>query len=87
MIDNPLVYLNGEFTLMSEAKISVLDRGFIFGDGIYEVIPVYDRKMFRAEQHLARLFRSLDAVRIKNVRCQAFFDDEHDAKNLYKAIV
>lgn len=66
MIDNPLVYLNGEFTLLSQAKISVLDRGFIFGDGIYEVIPVYARKMFRAEQHLARLFRSLDSVRIKN---------------------
>ena len=63
---DPLVYLNGELTPLSEAKISVLDRGFIFGDGIYEVIPVYARKMFRSEQHLARLFRSLTAIGITN---------------------
>jgi len=65
-MNDPLVYLNGVMTPLSEAKISVLDRGFIFGDGIYEVIPVYGRKMFRADQHLARLFRSLDAIGIKN---------------------
>ncbi|MBI3285643.1 MAG: D-amino acid aminotransferase [Burkholderiales bacterium] len=63
---DPLVYLNGAMTPISEAKIPVLDRGFIFGDGIYEVIPVYGRKMFRAGQHLARLFRSLAAVGIAN---------------------
>jgi D-alanine transaminase len=62
----PLVYLNGHLTPISEAMIPVLDRGFIFGDGIYEVIPVYGRKMFRAEQHLARLFRSLQAIGIAN---------------------
>ncbi|GGX54208.1 D-amino acid aminotransferase [Undibacterium squillarum] len=61
-----LVYLNGEFQSLSEARIPVLDRGFIFGDGIYEVIPVYGRKMFRAKQHMARLFRSLDAIGIPN---------------------
>lgn len=65
-MDDPLVYLNGQLTPLSEAKIPVLDRGFIFGDGIYEVIPVYKRKMFRSEQHLARLFRSLDAISITN---------------------
>jgi len=65
-MDDPLVYLNGAMTPLSEAKIPVLDRGFIFGDGIYEVIPVYGRKMFRPEQHLKRLFRGLDAVRIDN---------------------
>ncbi len=65
MLD-PLVYLNGALTPLSEAKIPVLDRGFIFGDGIYEVIPVYERKMFRAEQHLSRLFRSLNAIGITN---------------------
>ncbi|MBC3879595.1 D-amino acid aminotransferase [Undibacterium sp. FT79W] len=65
-MNDPLVYLNGAMTPLSEAKISVLDRGFIFGDGIYEVIPVYGRKMFRADQHLARLFRSLDAIGINN---------------------
>lgn len=63
---DPLVYLNGELTPLSEAKISVLDRGFIFGDGVYEVVPVYRKKPFRMEQHLARLFRSLAAIRIDN---------------------
>ncbi|MGV8893680.1 MAG: D-amino acid aminotransferase [Burkholderiaceae bacterium] len=65
-MDDPIVYLNGQLTPLSEAKIPVLDRGFIFGDGIYEVIPVYKRRMFRSEQHLARLFRSLDAISIAN---------------------
>jgi D-alanine transaminase len=63
---DPQVYLNGEFTPLSEAKISVLDRGFIFGDGIYEVVPVYGRKPFRMAQHLARLERSLGSLRIRN---------------------
>jgi D-alanine transaminase len=63
-MENTLVYLNGSFIPLNEAKISVLDRGFIFGDGIYEVIPMYQRRLFRADQHLARLFRSLAAVGI-----------------------
>ncbi|MBC7574784.1 MAG: D-amino acid aminotransferase, partial [Herminiimonas sp.] len=46
----PLVYLNGALTPIGEAKVSVLDRGFIFGDGIYEVIPIYARRMFRPQQ-------------------------------------
>jgi len=58
------VYLNGEFTRADEAKISVLDRGFIFGDGIYEVVPVYNGKAFRIKEHLDRLDRSLNALRI-----------------------
>lgn len=65
-MDDPLVYLNGAMTPLSEAKIPVLDRGFIFGDGVYEVIPIYKRKMFRADQHMARLFRSLAAIEIAN---------------------
>ncbi|RBA24936.1 D-amino acid aminotransferase [Herminiimonas fonticola] len=65
-MDDPFVYLNGTLTPLSEAKVPVLDRGFIFGDGIYEVIPVYDRKLFRPKQHLARLFRGLAAVSIAN---------------------
>ena len=65
-LPDPLVYLNGTLTPLSEAKIPVLDRGFIFGDGIYEVIPIYQRKLFRAEQHMARLFRSLAAIGIDN---------------------
>lgn len=65
-MQDSLVYLNGQFTPLSEAKIPVLDRGFIFGDGVYEVIPMYARKLFRAKQHMARLFRSLAAVEIAN---------------------
>jgi D-alanine transaminase len=65
-MNDPIVYLNGAMTPLSEARIPVLDRGFIFGDGVYEVIPVYGRKMFRAEQHIARLFRSLAAISIEN---------------------
>ncbi|MBR7777934.1 D-amino acid aminotransferase [Undibacterium rugosum] len=65
-MNDPLVYLNGAMTPLSAAHVSVLDRGFIFGDGIYEVIPVYQRRMFRASQHLARLFRSLEAIGIPN---------------------
>lgn len=63
---DPMVYLNGAMTPLSEAKIPVLDRGFIFGDGIYEVIPIYGRKLFRSDQHMARLFRSLAAIGIPN---------------------
>lgn len=74
-MNDPLVYLHsngsGGLTPLSEAKVPVLDRGFIFGDGIYEVIPVYARKMFRAEQHMARLFRSLAAIGIANPHTQA----------------
>jgi D-alanine transaminase len=63
---NPIVYLNGEWLPLSDAKVSVLDRGFVFGDGIYEVVPSYARKPFRLESHLRRLQRSLAAVRIKS---------------------
>ena len=59
-------YLNGEFTELPNARISVMDRGFIFGDGIYEVVPVYGGALFRLPQHMARLDRSLREVRIKN---------------------
>ena len=59
-------YLNGEFTLLPDAKISVMDRGFIFGDGVYEVVPVYAGQPFRFESHMARLDRSLAELRIAN---------------------
>jgi D-alanine transaminase len=65
-VDNDsMVYLNGEYVRLGDAKISVLDRGFIFGDGIYEVVPAYNGKPFRMEGHLARLERSLAAIGIK----------------------
>ena len=61
-----MIYLNGEFMPIEQARISVLDRGFIFGDGVYEVIPSYSRRPFRLPEHLARLRASLDAIRIAN---------------------
>jgi D-alanine transaminase len=65
-IPDTLCYLNGEYSSLREAKVSVLDRGFIFGDGIYEVVPAYGGRLFRFEEHLARLNRSLTKVRIEN---------------------
>lgn len=59
-------YLNGEFTTLPNAKISVMDRGFIFGDGVYEVAPVYQGQLFRFDNHMARLERSLKELRIVN---------------------
>jgi len=61
-----LVYLNGEYLPLNEAKVSVLDRGFIFGDGVYEVIPAYAGNALRFDHHMQRLQNSLDAVRIDN---------------------
>jgi D-alanine transaminase len=61
-----MIYLNGEFMPIEDAKISVLDRGFIFGDGVYEVIPAYSRRPFRLAEHLARLQASLDAISLAN---------------------
>lgn len=59
-------YLNGEFSTVRDAKVSVLDRGFIFGDGIYEVVPAYEGRPFRFDEHMARLERSLGEMRIAN---------------------
>ncbi|MEO8767276.1 MAG: D-amino acid aminotransferase [Nitrosospira sp.] len=61
-----MIYLNGDFMPLEEARIPVLDRGFIFGDGVYEVIPVYSRKPFRLADHLLRLQHSLDGIRLPN---------------------
>lgn len=60
------VYLNGEWLPLGEARVSVLDRGFMLGDGVYELIPVYLRKSFRLDEHLRRLQRSLDGIRLAN---------------------
>ena len=67
-LPDTLCYLNGEYTPLCNAKVSVLDRGFMFGDGVYEVIPAYGGKLFRFDEHLARLSRSLGKVRIANPR-------------------
>ena len=61
-----MIYLNGRFMPIEEACVPVLDRGFIFGDGVYEVIPVYSRRPFRLREHLKRLQHSLDGIRLSN---------------------
>ena len=66
-----MICLNGEFMPIEQAKISVLDRGFIFGDGVYEVVPSYSRRPFRLAEHLARLQASLDAIRLANPNTSA----------------
>lgn len=60
------VYLNGQFLPLAEARISPLDRGFLYGDGVYEVIPVYSRRPFRMVEHLGRLQATLDGIRLTN---------------------
>ncbi|MCK9283155.1 MAG: D-amino acid aminotransferase [Rhodocyclaceae bacterium] len=65
-MNTPYIHLNGRLLPLDQACIPVMDRGFLFGDGVYEVIPVYSRRPFRLVEHLARLQRSLDAVRIAN---------------------
>ena len=60
------IYLNGEWLPPGEARVSVMDRGFLFGDGVYEVIPVYSRRPFRLDEHLARLQQSLDGIQLSN---------------------
>ena len=61
-----MVYLNGNFIEKDKAYISIMDRGFLFGDGVYEVFPVYDNKVIGLEPHLNRLQDGLDAINIKN---------------------
>jgi D-alanine transaminase len=65
-LPDTLCHLNGQTLPLRDAKVSVLDRGFIFGDGVYEVIPVYGRRLFRFDEHMARLQRSLTKLRIAN---------------------
>jgi len=66
-----MVFLNGKFVPIDEARVSVLDRGFIFGDGVYELVPVYSRVPFRLDEHLARLERSLAEAKIRNPHSRA----------------
>jgi len=61
-----MIYLNGEFMPIEQARIPVLDRGFIFGDGVYEVVPVYSRHPFRLAEHLRRLQDSLNSIKLVN---------------------
>lgn len=61
-----LVYLNGDYMPLDEARIPVMDRGFLFGDGVYEVIPAYHGRLFRMREHLQRLERSLQGIGMEN---------------------
>jgi D-alanine transaminase len=65
-MNDTLCFLNGEYLPVSQARVSVLDRGFIFGDGVYDVVPVYGQRLFRFDEHMARLNRSLGKLRIAN---------------------
>jgi len=64
-LPDSLCYLNGDYLPLNQAKVSVMDRGFLFGDGAYESIPVYQRRLFRFDDHLARLERSLGKLEIE----------------------
>ena len=70
-----IAYLNGEWIAPEDARVSVFDRGFMFGDGIYEVMAVYGHQVFTLDQHVARLHRSLDAIRIKSPHDDAGWRD------------
>ncbi len=70
-----IVYLNGEFMPIEEARVPVLDRGFIFGDGVYEVIPVYSRRAFRMAEHLQRLQHSMDGIKLPNPHSEREWTD------------
>jgi D-alanine transaminase len=64
-------FVDGSFMPVTEARVSVLDRGFLFADGVYEVIPAYGGKTFALKQHLARLARSLKELQIANPHTEA----------------
>ena len=61
----PLCFLNGEYLPLAEARVSPLDRAFLFGDAVYEVVPVYGGRPFRLREHLERLTRSLSGIRMQ----------------------
>jgi len=69
------VYLNGDYMPLNEARISVLDRGFLFGDGVYEVIPAYGGRLLRLAEHLERLDNSLAAIRMDNPLARRQWDE------------
>jgi D-alanine transaminase len=77
---NP-VFLNGKLLPIEQASVSVLDRGFIFGDGVYELVPVYSRVPFRLDEHLTRLERSLGEAKIRNPYTRAQW-----RSNIYQVI-
>lgn len=71
ILPDALCFLDGHFGPLKDARISVLDRGFIFGDGVYEVLPAYGGRIFRFDEHMDRLDRSLGELRIANPHSRA----------------
>lgn len=71
----PLCYLNGEYLPIDQARISPFDRGFLYGDGVYEVMPVYKGRPFRFDAHAERLTRSLAAIRMEDPHTRAEWRD------------
>ena len=63
--NEPIVYLNGNFVPLSEAKISVLDQGFLLGDGVFDVVSAWRGSIFKLDEHIDRLFDSLRATRLE----------------------
>lgn len=87
-----IAWLNGSFLPLAEARVSVLDRGFVFGDGVYEIVPVYSRRPFRLDEHLRRLQHSLDGIRLANpltpdawraLACELVARQNFDDQSLY----
>jgi D-alanine transaminase len=66
-----IVFLNGQYLPVEEATVSVMDRGFLFGDGVYEVVPVFGKKLLRLGDHLQRLQNSLDRISCLNPHADA----------------
>ena len=64
MPGSEIVYLNGKYLPKEKSSLSILDRGFLFGDGVYELIPIYNKKIFYINDHLSRLRNSLDQINI-----------------------
>src|SRR5687768_4814042 len=90
-----IVYLNGKYLPIKQAKISVLDRGFLLGDGVYEVIPVFGGKLFRLQEHLERLYQSLALINLNlnlsdieltNILQQVVILNKHHEQSVYLQI-
>lgn len=70
-----LIFINGSLIPQDEAKVSVLDRGFLYGDGVFETLRAYSGKIFRLDDHINRLFRSADAIYLKTQFTEAYIKD------------
>ena len=80
-MSDKIVYLNGEYLPVDKACVSVLDRGFLFGDGVYEVIPVYGLNLLRIDEHLQRLQNSLSRITLDNPL------DDAEWKNVFNSLL